>query len=102
MAKRNRFLEQPNVRISRSLFDLSCDWSGTLNVGTLYPMLVKEVLPGDTFKVGSDLILRLESNFLKPLFADLCADVYYFYVPNRLAFKDSDKVFGNAEPTEPG
>ena len=74
----------PQLRRSRSRFNLSHSVKGTMNVGDLVPLDVLEVLPGDTFKANPRIVLRVTSSFIKPVLDNLFLDVYHFFVPNRL------------------
>lgn len=74
----------PQLRRSRSRFNLSHSVKGTMNVGKLVPLDVLEVLPGDTFKANPRIVLRVTSSFIKPVLDNLFLDVYHFFVPNRL------------------
>lgn len=76
----------PNVRMRRSKFDLSHGIKTTMSVGTLYPIDVTEVVPGDTFRFKTTQVARLSSAFLRPVMDNCYMDVYYFFVPNRIVF----------------
>lgn len=75
------FVKKP----SRSLFNLSherkfsCDWSG------LYPFLVLETVPGDTFRISTEMIVRT-APLVSPVMHRVDVKCYYFFVPNRLLF----------------
>lgn len=89
----------PEVKFSRSRFDLSHGVKTTMSVGTLYPLEVQEVLPGDTFKANVKTVCRVTSAFLKPIVDNLFMDQYSFFVPLRLLYKDYERVFGNPNPS---
>lgn len=74
----------PQLRRSRSRFNLSHSVKGSMNVGDLVPLDVLEILPGDTFKANPRIVLRVTSSFIKPVLDNLFLDVYHFFVPNRL------------------
>lgn len=74
----------PQIHRNRSRFNLSHSVKGTMNVGDLVPLDIIEVLPGDTFKANSRIVLRVTSSFIKPVMDNLFLDVYHFFVPNRL------------------
>lgn len=84
----------PSIRYRRSKFDLSNRSFTSANVGTLYPFSIREIYPGDTFKVTSNFVIRSSSPFIKPVMDNLFCDVYYFFVPHRLVFEDFSSVFG--------
>lgn len=102
MAKKSNFSfgSVPTIRARRTQFDLSYGVKTTMNVGTLYPIYLQEVVPGDSFKVNTAFVSRVTSAFLKPVMDNLYMDTYFFYVPNRLIFDKWERFFGSAEPDE--
>lgn len=79
------FSELPSVDIQRSIFDRSFTHKTSFNVGDLIPFYVDEVLPGDSFKVTTSKVVRLQT-LLTPVMDNLYLDTYYFFVPNRLVW----------------
>ena len=84
----------PMIRASRSKFDLSFTHKTSGNVGKLYPFYCQEVYPGDTFKVKSTILARLNSAYLRPVMDNLFQDQYFFFVPSRLVYDKFAQVFG--------
>lgn len=84
----------PMIRASRSRFDLSQSIKTSGNVGKLYPFFCQEVYPGDTFKINSTVLARLNSAYLRPVMDNLFLDQYFFFVPSRLVFDKWAQVFG--------
>ena len=74
-------IELPN----RSGFDMSHENMGTGTTGTLYPVLVDELLPNDTISLGANLQVQLP-----PMATDFYGRVDYvleaFFVPARLCW----------------
>lgn len=95
MADKFAFGVTPTLRYNRSKFDLSHGHKTTGNAGDLIPFMVQEIYPGDSFKVETGLVVRATSSFLKPVMDTCFVDMYYFFVPNRLVFKDWSAVFGD-------
>lgn len=93
------FSTTPKIYNRRTQFDLSFDTMGSLSIGRLVPIYCQEVVPGDFFKIEDTPVLRISSNFVKPIFANMSAQVYYFFVPNRLCYDKSEQVFGEAKPS---
>lgn len=88
------FAEMPSAEVERSTFDRSHGYKGTLEqAGRLYPILVDEILPGDTFNVEATVFARLATP-LKPLMDNMHADVHYFFVPNRLVWDNWTRFMG--------
>lgn len=80
------FSELPTIDIDRSTFDRSAGHKTSFNVGQLIPFYVDEVLPGDTFKVSTSAVVRLQT-LLTPVMDNIYMDTYYFFVPNRLTWE---------------
>ena len=96
---RHSFTEVPKVRYQRSLQDLSHGVKTSMNVGTLYPVDITEVLPGDTFKGSVQSVFRVTSAFLKPVIDNLYAEIHTFFVPSRLCYSEFEGVFGDSSPS---
>lgn len=95
MSKSNfSFGAAATVRMRRSRFDLSHDVKTSCSLGTLYPIDVTEVLPGDTFKFKTTQVVRLSSAFLRPIMDNVYMDTYYFFVPNRIVDNDWESTMG--------
>lgn len=88
------FNDVPMIKHSRSRFDLSHGVKTSGSVGTLYPFEVQEVYAGDTFKVHTNVVARLSSQFIRPVMDNLFLDVYYFFVPSRILYDKFVNVFG--------
>ncbi|QXN75248.1 major capsid protein [Microvirus mar51] len=87
----------PTPKPKRNSFDLSFTNNLTLNFGGLYPVLCKEVLPGDTFKIDTTFGLRFMPMYF-PLQTKMRADIHYFYVRNRNLWKDWPDFVGKTKP----
>lgn len=68
---------------SRSLFDLTHERKLSCDMAKLVPILCEEVVPGDTFKVKTDMLIRL-APMLAPVMHRMNAFTHYFFVPSRL------------------
>lgn len=75
-----------NIDMQRSMFDRSTGLKTTFNTGKLIPILVDEILPGDTFKVDTGLVVRMATP-IHPVMDMAYLDLYYFFVPNRLVWE---------------
>ena len=65
-----------NIDISRSSFDLSFDHKTTFNAGDIIPIMKPlEVLPGDTFKLTSSKVVRMQT-LLTPIMDNIYLDSY--------------------------
>ena len=76
-------------RVGRSVFNLSHVKRFTCDMGELIPALFLECVPGDTFKIGADVVTRFQP-LVAPILDSVDMTVHYFFVPSRLCF-DNDK-----------
>ena len=87
------FSELPRVDIQRSTFDRSSSHKTSFNVGELIPFFIDEVLPGDTFKVTTSAVVRLQT-LLTPIMDNMYMDTYFFFVPNRIVWEHWKQFMG--------
>ena len=71
----------------RSQFDLDHEKKLSTRMGRLVPIFISETMPNDTFKVSSEVMLRL-APMIAPIMHRVNVFVHYFFVPNRLIWKD--------------
>lgn len=95
----------PHAEIRRSRFKRDFSLLTTINEGDLVPIYVDEVLPGDTFKIDVNGLVRMATP-LYPVMDNCNMDVFFFFVPCRLLWEhfvnmmgQNDKSFW-AEDTE--
>lgn len=74
--------------IKRSFFDLTHQRTFSMKMGDLIPFLVMEVLPGDSFKIKTDALIRF-TPLVAPVFHEVNVKMHYFFVPNRLVWGTS-------------
>lgn len=96
---RKDFGNLPSVSFSRSRFDLSHIVKTSMDVGYLYPISIREVIPGDSFKCDITALARVSSSFIKPVMDNAYIDIYSFFVPYRLCYDKAQQVFGKASPS---
>lgn len=89
----SHFSELPKIDIGRSTFDRSSSHKTSFNVGELIPFYVDEVLPGDTFKVTTSAVVRLQT-LLTPIMDNMYMDTYFFFVPNRIVWNHWKEFMG--------
>lgn len=80
-----QFDQLPAAEIERSTFDRSASIKTTMEAGDLVPVLVDEILPGDSFDVDATLFVRLATP-LKPIMDSIHMDIHFFFVPNRIVW----------------
>lgn len=86
-------------------FDLSHDRKFSLNMGDLVPILCQEVIPGDTFNLQSQHMMRL-APLASPVMHTINAYTHYFFVPNRILWSGWEDFItggedGYADPAYP-
>lgn len=92
-------------RPKKNKFNLSHERKHTMNMGDLVPCLLEEVLPGDSWKLTSEILLRM-SPLQSPIFQRVKNYTHFFFVPSRLLwdeFRDfiTGGVTGTLQPTPP-
>ena len=75
----------PKVR--KSVFNLSYENKLSFDMGDLVPIYVENVVPGDRFRVNSEVFLRF-APMLAPIMHRVNCFVHYFFVPYRLIWDD--------------
>lgn len=90
------FLNVPQVHASRTRFNRDQTILTTFDSGKLIPFFVDEVLPGDTFQVDTNAIIRMTTPKY-PVMDDCFIDFYYFYCPNRILWDDFKYFMGEVE-----
>lgn len=92
----SRFALAPSsLDVPRSQFDRSSGIKFSGNVGELIPFYVDEVLPGDTFKISTAKVVRLQT-LLHPIMDNMYMDTYWFFVPNRIIWKHWKNFMGES------
>lgn len=67
-------------------FDLSHEVKTTTDFGRITPIACEEVLPGDKFRVNSEVFARL-SPLITPVMQNIDIYVHWFFVPNRIIWR---------------
>lgn len=75
-----------NLDIQRSTFHRNSSVKTSFNVGNIIPFYIDEVLPGDTFKINTSKVVRMQT-LITPVMDNIYLDTYYFFVPNRLVWE---------------
>jgi hypothetical protein len=71
----------------KNKFDLSREVKMTGNIGNLYPAFIQEVIPGDSFRVNTQQMVRF-SPLLAPMMHTVNFKLDYFFVPYRLVWDE--------------
>lgn len=71
----------------RNLFNMSHEVKMSMNMGKLVPFFCQDVIPGDTFGVNSETMIRF-APMLAPIMHRVNVYTHFFFVPNRLVWND--------------
>lgn len=83
----------PHAEIRRSRFKRDFSMLTTINEGDLVPIYVDEVLPGDTFKIDVNGLVRMATP-LYPVMDNCNMDIFFFFVPCRLLWDHFVNMMG--------
>ena len=75
---------------SANAFNLSHEVKLTCDMGNLVPIYLEEVVPGDIFRVNSQIVMRL-APLIAPIMQQVDVFTHFFFVPNRLIYDDWEK-----------
>lgn len=84
---------------SKNKFDLSHERKMSLKMGTLTPFFLQEVIPGDKFRVNTEMLLRMQP-MLAPIFHRVRVKTDFFFVPNRLVWDEWQKFITGGEQAD--
>jgi hypothetical protein len=88
------FSNVPRAEIPRSTFNRSHGLKTTFDADWLIPILIDDVIPGDTYNVDVSHFARLGSPLLHPLMDNMYIDTFFFFVPYRLVWDNWEKFCG--------
>lgn len=88
-----------------SVFDLSHEKKLTCNMGELVPILCEETLPGDKFRINTEILLRFQP-LISPMMHRVNVYTHFFFVPYRLIWNEWESFItggedGKASPIYP-
>jgi len=92
----HQFAMVPRAEIPRASFNIQRAHKTTFDAGYLIPVLVEEILPGDTFNVKMTAFARLATPIF-PVMDNLYMDSFFFFVPNRLVWTNWVKFMGQQD-----
>ena len=79
-----------NKKPKRNVFDLSHERKFSMNMGDLVPIFCQEVVPGDTFRMNTEILMRL-APMTAPMMHRVDVYTHFFFVPNRLVWTEWEK-----------
>lgn len=77
----------PLRRPKKNVFNLSHDVKLSLDMGQLVPIYVEDIVPGDKFRVRTEIMLRF-APMLAPIMHRVNVYTHFFFIPYRLLWKD--------------
>jgi len=86
-------------RPKSNAFDLSHEKKLTCNMGELIPIYLQEVVPGDKFKVSTEIFMRF-APMLAPIMHRINVFTHYFFVPNRIVWDNWEDFITGGEDGE--
>ena len=92
-AMTHSFAEVPRANIPRSSFDRGHRYLTTFDADNLVPVLVDDVVPGDTYNVNMAFFGRLATP-LFPIMDNLYLESFWFFVPYRLLWNNWERMHG--------
>lgn len=97
----NPFKMTGSLRPSKSMFDLSYEVKGSCDIGWLFPTFVKMMSPGDVFKLGAEMVMRMNP-MINPIMHQVDIVEHTFFIPLRLLDEDwEDKFTGGQDGESP-
>ncbi len=87
----HRFAQAPQAKIQRSQFNRSHKHITTLNSGMLVPIMLDEVLPGDTYNLSMTAFGRLTTT-IWPILDNMYADFFLFFLPEPAGLGQLGKI----------
>ena len=93
MRSQQSFSNVPRADIPRSSFNLSHGHKTTFDADYLVPILLMDIIPGDTINCRASFFMRLATP-LFPIMDNMYADTQFFFVPYRTIWDNFEKFHG--------
>lgn len=84
------------TRPKKSTFNLSHEKKLSMKFGQIVPILAEEVVPGDTWRVNTESLVRF-APMLAPIMHRIDAFIHYFFVPNRIIWDEWEDFITGGE-----
>ena len=85
--------------MQRASHDLSHKRIFTMNMGDLVPIMVQDVIPGDSWQLKQECLMRMMP-MLAPIYHNINVYIHYFFVPNRIIWNEwEDFITGGKDGT---
>lgn len=89
------FQNTGNINPGRSTFNLNYTKKFNCDMGQLIPIMCDEVVPGDKFVIGNEVVIRTQP-LVAPILHEINVYTHYFFVPYRLLWPKDKEV----DPTD--
>jgi Capsid protein (F protein) len=99
MVDAHQFSMIPRSDIPRSTYRMQHQHKTTCSAAALIPVLIQEVLPGDTFNVSMTPFVRMATP-LYPILDNIEMETFFFFVPNRILWTHWVNFMGE-QPASP-
>lgn len=83
-------------KLRRNKFKLSHDVKLSMRMGELIPIFCQDVVPGDTFKLNTELLIRF-APLAAPVMHRINVYTHFFFVPKRLLWSNWKKFITGGE-----
>jgi len=93
MRSQHEFSQVPRADIARSSFNLSHGLKTTFDADHLVPILVADIIPGDTWNLKASFFMRLATP-LEPIMDNMYMETHWFFVPYRTIWTNFEKFHG--------
>lgn len=96
----------PKIKMpARSYYDRTHDVKGDISMGLMYPVLHEEIIPGDTFSLQDEMLIRL-APMIRPVMHEMTAYLRFFFVRDWTIMDAFDEMIsagpdGQSEVTVP-
>lgn len=92
---KKNFLNSVKVpKLNGNVFNLSHDVKLSLNMGELVPIMCTECIPGDSFSISCESLLRFQP-LVAPVMHRMDVTMHYFFVPMRLVWAGWENYITN-------
>lgn len=99
--KPNLFNSVQMFKPKKNAFDLSHDFKFSGDMGNLIPILVNECVPGDSYKISCEAMVRF-APMIAPIMHRVDVSMHYFFVPNRIVWDGwQDFIVSNTDNVPP-
>ena len=93
----NVFNRTGAIMPKRSMFDLSYRKTLTCDMGQLIPIVCDEMVPGDLFEMGNEIVVRYQP-LVAPILHEVNVYTHYYFVPYRLLWNQWEEfITGGAD-----